>query len=98
MGCEFLETVNWNCIDCIYEHSRTNGSIFCDTALKTVNFGAQVTRIPDFAFRSCRDLQSVSLSSLLREIVDSAFERCYYLSEVIKRALPSFNKLAESYK
>ena len=80
--CELLETVNWNCIDCVYEHELTNSSIYIGSVLKTVKFGAQVTRIPEFAFRSCRDLQSVSLSSVLREIGDSAFDLCSRLSDI----------------
>ena len=80
--CDGLTSVNFNATNCV---SMGSGSYpvfyFCDN-LVTLNIGANVTRIPNYAFRKCQSLTSVSIPDSVTYIGSYAFAVCSELDTV----------------
>lgn len=75
-GCSGLTTVNFNATNCIIMGSWDNCDwVFSGCAnLATLNIGANVTRIPDNAFRGCSGLTEIhSLSQVAPTLGENVF-------------------------
>lgn len=65
-----------------YEVSVIGSSMFLDTNIETVSMPDTVTDIKDYAFASCENLKSVTLSKSLKRIGSNAFFNCPNLESV----------------
>ena len=75
--CDHIATVNFNASNCASMKGPTYGntSVFSYSyqTLSTVNFGNEVTQIPDYAFSGCGKISSIHIPSGVTRIGNSAF-------------------------
>ena len=82
-NCIFLDTVNFNAINCGAYAPVFSG----DTAIKVLNIGNQVTTIPTYAFYNCSGLISITIPSSVTSIGHSAFSGCSKLTSITVNAI-----------
>ena len=79
-GCLGLTTVNFNARNCTYMGSNNNPVFGNSPSVTTLNIGENVTNIPEYAFKYCSHLTSVTISNSVTNIDNSAFSGCSGLS------------------
>ncbi|GHT20678.1 hypothetical protein AGMMS4957_08270 [Bacteroidia bacterium] len=80
--CSTLTTVNFNATNCTTMGSYNNLVFSNCPALRTVNIGNNVTKIPDYAFSGCSGLTSVTIPNDVTSIGEGAFSGCSTLTTV----------------
>lgn len=80
--CTNLSTVNYNAPNCARIGSEEDPVFQNCSALKTVNIGAQVKKIPTYAFYGCTGLENLTIPNHVTEIGGFAFKGCASLTEI----------------
>ncbi len=79
-----LQTVNYNSNSCeLYDTTSEYYSVFNgDTAVRTVNFGSNVSAVPAYACTNMTGLETVNFNGAVTSIGEKAFLNCTSLSDV----------------
>ena len=80
--CSSLTTVNWNATNCEQAGSYNDWIFTFCINLTTVNFGNNVTIIPDYAFFGCTGLTSIIIPDSVTSIGRYTFRDCTGLTSV----------------
>ena len=97
-NCTGLSTVNFNADSCIYAGSSSYVAFSGDTNISTINFGNNVTRIPEYLCYGLIGLSSVTIPNSVTAIGDRAFSYCSGLNTVtIGNSVTSIGNSAFNY-
>ena len=81
-GCVALKTLNYNATECSDMGEWYDTESYFGTALTTINIGANVKRIPAYAFQGCTGVTSFTVPEAITVIGNYAFRGCSGLSTV----------------